>query len=174
MRLFTIGHSNLSTEELVQRLRDNGIGVVVDVRSKPFSRYNPHYNRYVIAEDLRKAGIPYVWMGHCLGGVPEDPDLHTKGRPDYDKIRATRAYQDGLEELLRGAQINEALGEMVLMCGEADPAGCHRRRLVGADLVERGVELFHILKDGSVATEHEIREPLGENQVSAIDMFGES
>jgi uncharacterized protein (DUF488 family) len=174
MRLFTIGHSNLPTEELIQRLRDNGIGVVVDVRSKPFSRYNPQYNRYVIAEDLRKAGIPYVWMGHCLGGVPENPELLTRGRPDHDKIRASQAYQDGLEELLRGAELNVELGAVALMCGEADPTGCHRRRLVGADLVERGVELLHVLKDGSVATEHEVREPLGENQISAIDMFGEA
>lgn len=172
MRLFTIGHSNLPTEKLVERLRANGIGVVVDVRSKPFSRYNPHFNRYVIAEDLREAGIPYVWMGHCLGGVPEDPELLTRGRPDYEKIRASQAYQDGLEELLRGLQINEELGAVALMCGEADPTGCHRRRLVGGDLFDQGIELFHVLKDGSVVSEHEIREGLGENQPSVLDVFG--
>ena len=77
MRMYTIGHSNLSTEELIERLRSYKIGVLVDVRSKPFSRYNPHFNRYVIAEDLRKAGIPYVGLGHSIGGMPDDPDLLT-------------------------------------------------------------------------------------------------
>jgi uncharacterized protein (DUF488 family) len=171
MRLFTIGHSNRPTEELVERLRKNGIAVVVDVRSKPFSRYNPQFNRYVIAEDLREAGIPYVWMGHSLGGVPEDPELMTLGKPDYEKIRASQSYQEGLEELVRGLEMNAALGAVALMCSEADPTGCHRRRLVGADLVSRGVELAHVLKDGTVVSEHEVREGVGENQPSALDLF---
>jgi len=171
MKLFTIGHSNMSTEEFVERLRANGIGVVVDVRSKPFSRYNPHFNRYVIAEDLQEAGIPYVWMGHSLGGVPDDPELLTKGRPDYEKIRASVPYQEALQELLRGVEVNAALGHVALVCGEGDPTGCHRRRLVGADLVKLGIELVHVLKDGEQATEHTIREGLGENQPSVLDMF---
>jgi len=172
MRLFTIGHSNLPTENLIQRLKQNGIGVVVDVRSKPFSRYNPQFNRYVIAEDLQEAGIPYVWMGHSLGGVPEDKALLTNGKIDYDKIRASSQYQEALEELLGGVEKNAALGAVALMCSEADPIGCHRRRLVGADLIDRGIELAHVLKDGTVASEHEIREGVGENQPSAFDVFG--
>jgi len=171
MKSYTIGHSNLSTEELIRRLRGCNIAVVVDIRSKPFSRHNPQYNRYVIAEDLRRAGVPYVWMGHSLGGLPDDPNLFTMGAPDYDKIRASQKYQDGLQELLRGFEMNKELGEVTLMCSEADPSGCHRRRLVGADLVEQGIELLHILKDGELATEHEIRERLGENQPSALDLF---
>lgn len=172
MRLFTIGHSNLPTENLIQRLRDNGVGVVVDVRSKPFSRYNPQFNRYVIAEDLREVGIPYVWMGHSLGGVPDDPELLTQGKPDYEKIRASSQYQEALQELLRGIEMNAALGLVALMCGESDPTGCHRRRLVGADLVKQGVDLTHILKDGTAVPEHDIREGVGENQPSALDVFG--
>ena len=172
MRLFTIGHSNLPTENLIQRLKQNGIGIVVDVRSKPFSRYNPQFNRYVIAEDLREAGIPYVWMGHSLGGVPEDKELQTNGKIDYDKIRASSQYQDALEELLGGVEKNLGLGAVALMCSEADPTGCHRRRLVGADLLERGIDLVHVLKDGTITSEHEIREGVGENQPSAVDLFG--
>lgn len=171
MKIYTIGHSNLPTEELIERLRGYNVGVVVDVRSKPFSRYNPHFNRYVIAEDLRKVGIPYVWMGHSLGGVPDDPKLLTRGIPDYDKIRASEAYQEGLRQLWKGQELNAHLGEIALMCSEADPSGCHRRRLVGADLVEQGMELAHILRDGSLVSEHEVREGLGENQPSVLDLF---
>lgn len=171
MRLFTIGHSDNSTEQLIDRLRRNGIAIVVDVRSKPFSRYHPQFNRYVIAEDLRKVGVPYIWMGHCLGGMPEDPELLTQGKADYDKIRGSKEYQAGLDELMRGLELNAQLGAVTLMCSEADPSGCHRRRLVGRDLIERGVELVHILKSGETASEHEIRENLGENQPTALDLF---
>jgi hypothetical protein len=38
----------------------------------------------------------------------------------------------------------------------ADPRGCHRRLLVGKVLAERGVELRHIPRDGSVEVEREV------------------
>lgn len=171
-RLFTIGHSNTPAVYLIERLRQNGVAVVVDVRSKPFSQYNPQFNRYEIAEILRQESIPYVWMGHSLGGVPDDPTLQTGGRVDYDKVRASTSYQEGIEELLRGLGMNAELGALTLMCSEADPTGCHRRRLVGADLVERGIELVHILKDGTMISEHDVREKTGENQPSILDLFG--
>ena len=172
MRMYTIGHSNLSTEELIERLRSYKIGVLVDVRSKPFSRYNPHFNRYVIAEDLRKAGIPYVWLGHSIGGMPDDPDLLTRGKVDFDKVRASEAYQDGIEQLKKLMRLSSQFGEAVILCGEQDPTGCHRRRLIGADLVKQEIELLHIVKDGELVPEHEVRERLGENQPSVFDLLG--
>ena len=150
MRVFTIGHSNTPVETLFERLRQHNIKIVVDVRSKPFSRYNPHFNRPEIKEALEKAGFHYVWMGDVLGGVPDGPGFRTDGKVDYDKIRASSKYQEGLDELLRGLEVNAQVGTATLMCSEADPTKCHRRRLVGADLIKRGVELSHVLKDGSV------------------------
>lgn len=170
-RVYTIGHSNRPVEHLVDRLRRHGVKVLVDVRSRPFSRHNPQFNRHDVAEALRVAGIPYVWLGHSLGGVPDDPSLNTRGKPDYDKIRKSQRYQDGLADLAIG--LESPLVPMALMCSEQDPSGCHRRRLVGADLIERGYELVHIMGDGELRTEHQIREGTGENQPSVFDLFGE-
>ena len=169
-RVYTIGHSNRPAAYLGARLEFHGVKVLVDVRSRPFSRHNPQFNRYEIAEVLRRGGIPYIWMGHSLGGMPDDLSLRTGGRPDYDKIRATDEYQAGLDDLVTG--LESPLTPMALMCSEQDPSGCHRRCLVGHDLIERGYELVHILGDGELATEYEVREGVGENQPSVLDLFG--
>jgi uncharacterized protein (DUF488 family) len=170
-RVYTIGHSNKPVEDLIERLARHGVVVVVDVRSKPYSSYNPQFNRDDVCESLRQTGRPYVFSGHSLGGMPDDPDLRTRdGKADYDKIRETPSYRKELAGLLRGVGLG--LGPMALMCSEADPTMCHRRRLVGADLAEAGVEVVHILGDGSLQTEDEVRERLGENQPSVLDLFG--
>ncbi len=37
----------------------------------------------------------------------------------------------------------------VILCAELEPGACHRSTIVGAALHERGVEVIHILGDGS-------------------------
>jgi len=170
--VYTIGHSNKPVADLLERLVRHDVLVVVDVRSRPYSRYNPQFNREDLAESLRRAGVPYVFSGHSLGGMPEDPELRTAdGKADLDAIRRSPAYRAEMAALLRG--LAEGVGPVALMCSEADPTTCHRRRLVGADLVGAGVEVVHILGDGSLCTESDVRERLGENQPSVLDFFGE-
>ena len=43
--LYTIGHSMHSIERLIELLREQSIEVVSDVRSRPYSRFNPQFNR---------------------------------------------------------------------------------------------------------------------------------
>jgi uncharacterized protein (DUF488 family) len=57
--------------------------------------------------------------------------------------------------LLAGNGI-EVLADVRSHPSEGDPRGCHRRLLVGKVLAERGVELRHILRDGTVAAEREV------------------
>jgi hypothetical protein len=52
MKLFTLGHSNHSLEKFIRLLEDNGVMTLVDVRSAPFSRHNPHFNRESLEREL--------------------------------------------------------------------------------------------------------------------------
>jgi uncharacterized protein (DUF488 family) len=61
-------------------------------------------------------------------------------------------FRQAIDRLLAGAREHR----IALMCSEADPGSCHRRLLVGKVLAERGAELRHILRDGSVHVEHEV------------------
>jgi uncharacterized protein (DUF488 family) len=144
--VFTIGHSNHSSERFLALLQGAGITAVADVRSIPRSRRWPHFSRARIERWLAEAGITYVFLGAELGGRPDDPALLRKGRPDYELMAATPSFQAGLSRVLDGA----VRYQVALMCAEREPLDCHRFLLVSRHLRERGVGLRHILADGSI------------------------
>jgi uncharacterized protein (DUF488 family) len=145
MRLFTIGHSNVSVDQLLELLRRHGVEVLVDVRTAPYSRYCPQFNKAKLQRAVETAGLRYQFAGHALGGKPDDEALRAEdGAPDYDKIISSETYQDGLRWL--EALVVEA--RVAIMCSEADPAKCHREKLIARSMRARGVEVVHILPDG--------------------------
>ena len=79
--IYTIGHSNHPAERFIALLRQHDIGALADVRSTPFSRFNPQFNRERLAAALRDAGIQYVFLGQELGA-------RTKEREFYDEAAA--------------------------------------------------------------------------------------
>lgn len=143
--LYSIGHSNVPVERLVALLRQHAIATVCDVRSMPYSRYNPHFNREALADSLRSAGITYHYMGDALGGKSSgDPPSADTAPPDYRALAASPAFVRGLDRLI-------ALGHRAptaFMCGEADYHSCHRHKLIAPALIERGVAVLHIMADG--------------------------
>src|SRR5580704_12161906 len=65
--LFTIGHSTHSLEHFVNLLTKHGVQAVADVRSVPYSRRNPQFNRKPLMQHLQASGIAYVFLGKELG-----------------------------------------------------------------------------------------------------------
>jgi len=138
--VFTVGHSNLDWSTF-QRLLDHAeVGVVVDVRSNPASRL-PHFNRTALKERLNAAGVGYVFLGLELGGRPRNG-----GVPDYEKMATSPIFTEGIARVEEMA----ARTRPALMCSEHEPLSCHRCLLVGRHLVERGVSVAHILRDGAI------------------------
>ena len=73
--VYTIGHSTQSAEELVAALKQAGVTAVADVRSRPYSRFNPQYNRETLKETLKSADIAYVFpSGRDLSAWRRAPD----------------------------------------------------------------------------------------------------
>ena len=147
VQLFSIGHSNIPVERFIALLQKHAIVTLCDVRSTPWSRFAPQFNRSAIALLLREAGITYIFMGAALGGKPDDPALRTEDGAfaDYQKIAASPAFARGLDTLIAHARA----APTAFMCSEADYHTCHRHRLLVPALVERGVQVAHILADGS-------------------------
>src|SRR4051794_16954719 len=75
-RLLTIGHSNHSLTTFLGLIRRHRVEVLVDTRSRPFSRYTPHFNAPRLGLVLHELGIRYVVLGDLLGGRPSDPALY--------------------------------------------------------------------------------------------------
>jgi uncharacterized protein (DUF488 family) len=147
--IYTIGHSDHTMPEFVDLLHKFGVALLVDVRSQPYSRWTPQFNREDLAHDLQEAGIVYRSMGDSLGGRPADRELYDPGeeRPNYERLAQTPVYQGGIAQLLDLAHEQQ----VVIMCSEGDYHQCHRHKLITQTLVERGVEVQHIQPDGTTA-----------------------
>lgn len=149
--LYTIGHSNRSFEHFASLLHQHGIDVLVDVRSRPYSRFVPHFNKRPVSEALRAHAVRYLFLGNELGGKLGDEYRDAQGNLDYARRAQAPDFRAGLGELMALAESHAA----AIMCAEEDPRQCHRRLLVTPPLL--GVAVVHIRGDGRLEREDDLR-----------------
>lgn len=146
MELYTIGHSNHTLERFLELLVAHSITAVGDVRSSPYSRYNPQYNRETLQEELNKNGIQYVFLGKELGPRSNDPACYVNGKVQYHLLAMSTLFKEGIQRLNKGMESFR----IALMCAEKDPITCHRAILICRHLRDEGISIQHILEDGSI------------------------
>lgn len=109
MTLYTIGHSNHPIDHFLALLREHAIDMLVDVRSRPASRWCPHFNRKRLQAALKEASIQYQWRGQFLGGLSD-----------------TRVSAEGFLVDMREVLSLAESRNVALMCAERHPRDCHR------------------------------------------------
>jgi uncharacterized protein (DUF488 family) len=144
--VYTIGHSNVASERLLALLDQHGITAVADVRSRPYSRFNPQFNREALASALKNSGREYFFLGQELGARSEDRACYRDGRAQYALIAQTSLFERGIERLLAGMENFR----FAILCAEKEPLSCHRSILIARYLHEKGIGVRHILEDGSL------------------------
>lgn len=169
--IYSIGHSNHSFEFFLGLLKANGIETLVDVRSRPYFGYSPHFSQKGLKAAVEAEWIGYEFLGRELGGQPEGEQFYDEnGRALYSKIAETRAFGEGLEHLLQ----ESVKRRTAIMCAEEDPSRCHRRHLITNALVERGVKVAHIRGNGFVVFEATLREQEeSEEATRQLGLFGD-
>ena len=153
--IYTVGHSNHPIDRFLGLLQPHGITAVADVRSTPYSRFNPQFRREKLQAALAGVGIQYVFLGQELGARSQDPACYDgEGRVSYAKLAMTELFRKGIVRLKTGL----ADHRISLMCAEGEPLECHRTILVARELVREGVAVTHILGDGSLEShEHALQ-----------------
>jgi uncharacterized protein (DUF488 family) len=162
-RVFTIGHGNRSRVALLEQLTRAEISYVVDVRSAPYSRYQPEFSREPLGQFLRENRVHYVFMGDLLGGRPKDGDCYTDRKVDYTKVRAKEFFVQGIARLKSAYEQGLCI---CLLCSEGQPSQCHRAKLVSAALADEGINVLHLLPDGSRRSQAEVIAELTNGQGS--------
>jgi uncharacterized protein (DUF488 family) len=167
MELYTLGHSRHPAETFIRLLQEKDIALLVDVRSTPYSRFNPHFNKRRLEERCTQHGIEYAFLGEALGGRPADPTCYRKGstpgggegapRVDYAEVMRRPWFQQGIARLLELARARRT----AILCSEEDPRRCHRQHLIAAYLLagHPEVEILHIRGDGSTVNARELAGP---------------
>jgi uncharacterized protein (DUF488 family) len=145
--VFTIGHSTQTQERFIGLLQQHGITALCDVRSKPYSRMNPQFNREELEQALLAHGITYRFLGKELGARSGDPSCYEGGKVQYARLAETALFKDGIKRVLRG--LKEGF-RIALMCAEKEPLECHRTILVARHLAPLGLHIEHIHANGQL------------------------
>jgi uncharacterized protein (DUF488 family) len=155
--LLTYGHGTQSAEGTAARLRSAGVSAVTDIRIAPGSRRNPQFARAELERWLPAAGIGYDWDKR-LGGFrkpgPGNPD--TAWREDmyrgYAEHMRGQDFLDAISAVLARAAAAQAAGaRLAVMCSESSWQHCHRRLLADFAQVARGIPVWHLAHDGTLA-----------------------
>lgn len=126
MNIYGIGHGTTPINEFIGYLKANSIDTLVDVRTKPYSRYNPQFNRHSLSGSLTDAGIKYEWRGNNLGG-----------------LGANINEKEAVCELVERAENGE---HIVLCCSETDKTKCHRHSKLAPQFKALGLTFVNIEK----------------------------
>ncbi|MEO8973135.1 MAG: DUF488 domain-containing protein [Ktedonobacteraceae bacterium] len=161
--IYTIGYGNRSIEEFMNLLEKYHIQYLADIRSRPYSKFNPDFSQVALEKRLKQQHIKYLFLGDTLGGRPDDSNCYVDGKVDYQKVRQTRAFQEGIQ------RIHDAWDKQLpvaLMCSELKPEECHRSKLVGSTLTEQHITVAHIDEEGNCKTQDEVLQIITGNQPS--------
>jgi uncharacterized protein (DUF488 family) len=147
--LITFGHGTASAERIAELLRSAGVTALIDVRTAPGSRRNPHVARAELERWLPDNGISYRWEKR-LGGfrrpAPDSPDVvwrETAFRGYAGHMRQPD-FLAAADELLAPA----GTGQPAVMCSESIWWRCHRRLIADFAEIARGVPVRHLMHDG--------------------------
>jgi len=168
--LYTIGHSNYTIEKFLALLKQHDINALCDVRSHPYSKYNPQFTYKALKETLKKYEIAYVFLGKELGAKPTDLSCYSEGKVQYTRLAQTKMFEDGMRRLKTGTQSYR----ITLMCAEKDPLNCHRMILITRYLRADKLKIQHILENGQLETQYEAEQRLIEKlKIPQQDLFFE-
>lgn len=169
--LYSIGHGNRKPEFFLKLLRDFKIEYLIDIRSKPYSKFNPAFNQSELKIFLESNGIKYVFMGNAIGGRPTDVSCYDKeGKVDYEVVKTKEFFLNGINRL-KTAYSKDL--NLVIMCSESKPCECHRSKLIGRVLDSDNILLKHIDEKGRIKDQSLVINELNKG-LAESDLFGYS
>jgi len=152
--IYTIGHSNHEEQQLLHLLKKHAIDTILDVRSSPYSKRFPQFNRELLKPYLMQNSISYLFLGEPFGARQPDPVYyHQEGWLIYASYTKSLSFRAGIQKLDEVLAANRL---PALLCAEKDPFDCHRAIMVSRALDLLGYSPLHILADGSIQTQSEL------------------
>lgn len=167
--IFSIGHSNHKIEDLMILLTSNKIEFVVDVRSAPYSKLYPHFNRSSFESYLKNSKIKYLYLGDSIGGRSPMRDDYSNGRVIYKRLAEKEEFKSAIRQIV---QIS-GQHRIVLMCSEKEPLECHRTLLISQEFQKIGIIVLHIHSNGRIESQDQVMQRLLKIwHLEAPDLFG--
>jgi bifunctional DNA-binding transcriptional regulator/antitoxin component of YhaV-PrlF toxin-antitoxin module len=141
--IYTIGYEGVKIEEFIEKLLEDGIEQLVDVREIAFSRKNG-FSKSKLKEGLKQKGIYYVHNQKL--GSPKNIRNELFATKDYKKFfreYANHVKGKDIQEEITNLEGFSKVRKTAIMCFEKDVDTCHRKTL-SSELKKRGWRIIHI------------------------------
>ncbi|MGL4907948.1 MAG: DUF488 family protein [Bacteroidales bacterium] len=167
--IYSIGYGRKNIAIFIAELKAFQIEYLLDIRSKPFSKWNSQFNQSVLKFEVESNRIKYVFVGDLLGGLPDDRSCYDfNGKIVYDLLKEKDFFKIGLNRLITA---NENAIRVALMCSESKPEECHRSKLIGQELLKENISMKHIVSDRRSKSQEEAMNELTKGK-GVVDLFG--
>lgn len=157
--IHTCGYGGIGFERFVEAMKQRQITHVADIRSTPGSTYWKDFCRPRLDDLMTEADLKYVFLGDTLGAKV----LHRDEPGTEAAAEGERLLGLGIVKLIAAAASGKSI---CLMCGCSRPEECHRSHVLGEELRQRGVDLRHIMPDGSIILQSDLAKGARQGQAS--------
>ena len=166
-KVFTIGHSTHDIDDFIELLKKHEVNCLIDVRSQPYSRIAPQFNKERLISDLKSYKILYAHFEKEFGARHTSHALlDADNKVDFDKVRGSAEFQQGVERLKKALDLGYTIA---LMCSEANPFDCHRFSMISYQLIRENLEVSHILREGNLKENSDLEKELLEKYKKNLD-----
>ncbi|WP_047396498.1 DUF488 family protein [Cetobacterium sp. ZOR0034] len=157
-KCYTIGYSGIKIERFIEILKERNINCVIDVRSTPYSKYVPEYNKEELKKSLKKNNIVYSNFNKEFGARRTEDEVYSEDEiVDFEKTLKLDIFNDGVKRLKIGYEKGY---NIVLMCSEKNPLDCHRFSMVSKGLNNKRFKIIHILEDNKEISNENLEEEM--------------
>ncbi len=140
--LMTIGYEGLKPDVFLEKLKENNVSVLVDVRQNPISR-KPGFSKSSLSELLQQNNIDYLHFQKL--GTPRELRNRLKEDGDYEvffeEYKGYLINQKSWLDYLKNMAEKETC---CLMCFEKDHQECHRQ-VISSTLEEMSVDNLEVV-----------------------------
>ena len=85
--VFTIGHLRYKIDYFIELLNEHQCNIIIDVKSQPYSRIVPQFNKEKLRSTLKNNGIIYAHFEREFVAKHTNPSLLDQdGKVDFDKV----------------------------------------------------------------------------------------
>jgi uncharacterized protein (DUF488 family) len=146
--IYTIGTSTHLIDDFIIILKKYNINAIADVRSVPYSKHTPQFNKEGLKKFLTKHGINYLSFADEFGARRNEEEAYTDEKVDFKKVAKLPIFIKGIDRIDNGLQKGYNIS---LLCTEKNPLECHRFLLVSRTLQNSlHIGVKHILFEGNI------------------------
>ena len=153
--IYTYGHTNIYSEQLIPLLKQYGINCIVDCRPTNYRKHTTKYFYKRIKNNFKTKQYIILTFSQHFGYIPKEA-INKRGEIDYNKIIQTSNFTNGIKRLKNGIEKGYTI---CIIDNEIDTVHSRRFLYIGRYLQEC-INIIHITPGGKCMSQQQIEKQI--------------